>query len=114
MESGNIRRSVNTGTHKHENAAKIVTEALSSSSLANLRVPVGFDNLNNAEARVKTKIFEKSKNIEMIMLGKSKEIEKLKGNEKLNRREKSMERDNLTSNDETIAEKKKGLVLKNL
>ncbi|XP_033216574.1 uncharacterized protein LOC117172597 [Belonocnema kinseyi] len=108
VESGNIRRRANTITHKHESVAKIVTEALSSSSLANLRMPVGFDNLNNAEARVKTKIFEKPKNFELKILEKTKEMDTLGENEKFNSTEKLREKDNLTNSEEMKLEKKKG------
>ena len=71
VQLGNIRKRANT--LKHERTAKLVTEALSSSSLANLRMPVGFDNLNNVEALVKTKYIEKPNIPESTDLEKSKE-----------------------------------------
>lgn len=106
MESGNIRRRANTVSHKHGSVAKLVTETLSSSSLANLRMPVGFDNLNNAEVIVKTKFYEKPKIIELMSMEKSKEAEKLKEKEMLKEKEVFQTRDNLASHFEKKKKKR--------
>lgn len=106
VESGNFRRRANTVTHKNGSVAKLLTEALSSSSLANLRMPIGFDNLNNAEVIVKTKFYEKPKIIELMTIEKAKENEKLK--EKIMLKEKKVfeGRDNLA--DDLEESRKKG------
>ncbi|XP_051176329.1 uncharacterized protein LOC127291309 [Leptopilina boulardi] len=106
VESGIIRRRANTVSHKNGSVAKLLTEALSSSSLANLRMPVGFDNLNNAEVIVKTKFYEKPKIIELMTMEKTKDVEKLKEKEMLKEKEVFKSRDNLASHLEPT--KKKG------